>query len=135
MAKLLRGQIYRRKVKPGEESIENKRRPLLIVSPDELNRGSYVLVVPFTSQQVDKRKEYSTCVLFYKHEFGLLSDSIAKADEVSRIPIFELNIAEGPLGRVDVDRMKEVALSICHAIGFSLKEAETGLAGKESYTL
>jgi len=107
-----RGQIYRLK----SDNV-GKPRPVLIVSPVELNGGSYLSGVPFTSQQLEKRRTLRQCVWFAAGEFGLTSDCVVKADEVGFYKISDLRISEGPLGQVDETKMRLVSAALCYALG------------------
>lgn len=112
MRSLRRGQIFRLK----SDSV-GKPRPVLIVSPAQLNVGIYINAIPFYSQQLDKRRGQAWCVFFQADEFGLEADCVAKADEVAQFKISELQIAEGELGQVDTARMALVDRALCFALG------------------
>jgi mRNA-degrading endonuclease toxin of MazEF toxin-antitoxin module len=58
------GEIYRLK----RRGAEGKARPVLVVSRNELNRGHSLLVIPFYSQQLDKRASLPWCRLFHVRE-------------------------------------------------------------------
>lgn len=117
----LRGELYLFKPRAssdGQLSIDGntfgdpeciKERPLLIVSRDDLNRGQSVLVVPFYSQQLDKRREFKSCVFFNAGESGLDKDCVAKCDEVGVFDRLELG---GKIGRASADKMEAIVEAI-----------------------
>lgn len=106
-----RGQIYRLK----SDSVD-KPRPVLIVSRTELNRGFYCTVVPFTSQQLEKRAALATCVLFEDGEAGLTRKCVAKTDDVTQVRFVDLRMAEGPLGEASPEKMAEISQSLAHSL-------------------
>jgi mRNA-degrading endonuclease toxin of MazEF toxin-antitoxin module len=101
---------------PGEVPDDGKRRPLLVVSRDDLNRGNAVQVVPFYSQQLDKRRKQKSCVFFAAGEAGLPKDCVAKCDEMGSIDKIHLDFSEGQLGRVEAPKMKQVVDAIRYCI-------------------
>lgn len=107
-----RGQIFRLK-----SDAAGKKRPVLIVSRNELNGGIYVLAAPFYSEQIEKRRQLRQCVLFQSGEYGLDKTCVLKADEVSLFKISELRIAEGAIGELDEPRLRLVATALAYALG------------------
>src|SRR5947209_6416538 len=107
-----RGQIFRR---TSDEA--GKPRPVLIVSRTELNGGRYLIVAPFYGEQLEKRSRWKQCVLFKNGEFGLEKDCVLKADEVTLLKFCDLRIADGPVGEIDENRMKDVSAAIAYALG------------------
>jgi mRNA-degrading endonuclease toxin of MazEF toxin-antitoxin module len=59
----------------------DKYRPVLIVSRESLNRGNYIVAVPFTSTHFASRSTH--CVAFQAGEFGLDKDCVAQAEAIS----------------------------------------------------
>jgi mRNA-degrading endonuclease toxin of MazEF toxin-antitoxin module len=57
------------------------RRPAIVVSREQLNRGNTIVVVYITSQRFDERKDLPNCVPFYTGDFGLTKNSIAQAEQ------------------------------------------------------
>jgi mRNA-degrading endonuclease toxin of MazEF toxin-antitoxin module len=94
----------------------DKERPIVIVSRDELNRGDRVLVVPFYSQQLEKRAKQKWCALFKAGESGLKKDCVAKGDEIQLIDPMEILWARGKLGRFNAEQMARVILAVRHAM-------------------
>ena len=109
-----RGEIYLLK---GDKV--GKNRPVLVVSPLQLNGGFSVLAVPFYSQQLARRASMSTCVYFASGEFGLNANCVAKTDEVSIYRISELSVSDGPIGTVDDVRMEEVSGAMSVSLGIT----------------
>lgn len=91
-------------------------RPVLVVSSTELNAGDTVVAVPFYSSQLEKRRKLPTCVYFSRGEFGLPKDCVAKADDIGPIFRNDLDIARGPIGRLDEAAMARVLAAILHVL-------------------
>lgn len=106
-----RGQILLMK----KDSV-GKERPILLVSPHFLNGGYFVRGVPFTSQQIDKRKAWETCVFFQRGEFGLELDCVAMTSELAEFRISEFQPGK-VIGVVDDIRMLEVSKALCCSLG------------------
>jgi mRNA-degrading endonuclease toxin of MazEF toxin-antitoxin module len=104
---LRRGHLYWARL-PGD-----KRRPVLLVSPDARNAAaSDVIVVPLSSVL----REGPWHVPLRRHEGGLPRASIAKCEQITTIDR-EL-VGDAPLGASLVPaRMQEVELAILRAIG------------------
>ncbi len=106
------GQLYRLK-----HDAVGKPRIIVIVSREEINGGHSVLAVPFTSQQLDKRKSLDYCAHFYPGEGGLELECVAKTDELSLYDKTHIRLADGPVGQFDKDQMER----LCEALKWSLK--------------
>ncbi len=104
-----RAEIYRLKKDP-----VGKKRPVLVVSRNELNGGHYLLAIPFYSAQTAEKSRHPTAIPFAQGEFGLEKDCVAKADEVTQYRMSDLTLAEGPLGTVDPARMAAVDKAIAY---------------------
>ncbi len=89
MAEFFRGDVYWTK------SNSEQLRPVLIVSRTEMNRGSGVVVVPFYSQQIEKRRALESCVFFQAGDGGLKKDCVAKCDEIGIRDISRLDTRRG----------------------------------------
>jgi len=48
-----------------------QRRPVIVISRDELNRGDYVVCVPCTKTRFEIRSQLPNCVPFEKGQFGM----------------------------------------------------------------
>jgi mRNA-degrading endonuclease toxin of MazEF toxin-antitoxin module len=106
-----RGQIY---TLPPDE--DGKERPVVIVSRDNLNAGHSVLAIPFTSQQLDKRRQQPWCVLFRTGEGGLSKDCVARCDQITLFRKGDINTAKPPLGRLTAAQMQRIVDAVRHAI-------------------
>lgn len=98
------------------ESDESKARPVVVVSRDDLSHGDSVLCVPFYSQQLEKRKQFKTCVLFKAGQFGLSKDCVAKGDEITVIDKTMLNLSHGQIGRLNAESMAKIVRAVRFAI-------------------
>ncbi|HET6880433.1 MAG TPA: type II toxin-antitoxin system PemK/MazF family toxin [Pirellulales bacterium] len=94
----------------------DKERPIVVVSRDELNRGDRVLVVPFYSQQLEKRAKQKWCAPFKIGEGGLKKDCVAKGDEIQLIDPTEILWARGKLVRFNAEQMARVILAVRRAM-------------------
>ncbi|MEM6313420.1 MAG: type II toxin-antitoxin system PemK/MazF family toxin [Planctomycetota bacterium] len=86
-------------------------RPAVVVSRDELNRGHSILMVPFTSQNLDVRRNLPTCVLFRRGEFGLNKDCVAQCDAAARLNKRWIELPK--VGKLDALTLR----SVINAIG------------------
>lgn len=91
-------------------------RPVLVVSRAELNRGLYAVVVPFTSKNLEVRRDLTQCVAFESGEYGLFKDCVAQADQIAFIPIADLDVAAGPIGKLDGERLEEILEAIKYVL-------------------
>jgi mRNA-degrading endonuclease toxin of MazEF toxin-antitoxin module len=92
---------------------EGGERPALVVSRNELNRGRFILVVPCTSSQVERRAVYRNHVLLPSGSGGLTSDTIAQTHLIQPI---EVGYLERKLGELDTEQLAEVLLAIAWTI-------------------
>lgn len=108
-------------IEPGQTYIADLqdagRRPVLIVSREQLNRGNYVVIVAFTTGRLDQRKTQANCVAFRAGEFGLSADCVAQCETVASVPVDLLELSTGPLGRLDIATLR----SVIKAIGFVIE--------------
>lgn len=95
---------------------EGKERCVVIVSRDILNDGHCVIVVPFTSQKLDKRKGLPSCVFFHAGQNGLTKDCVAKTDEITRILKTEINWERGKIGRLSAPQMQKIVDAVRYTI-------------------
>ena len=95
---------------------EGKTRPVVVVSRDTLNAGSGVLVVPFTTQRLEDRKNRQYCVFFHSGEGGLRKDCVAKTDELTVLDKNEINWKEGSIGRLTQEQMQKIVRAIRYAV-------------------
>lgn len=93
-----------------------KKRPVVVVSRDDLNRGRYAVCVPLTSAQFTKRKNLLHCVPLRAGEFGLDRDCVAQAEAVTFLELGDLDTATGPIGTLDAERLRALVHAIGHVI-------------------
>lgn len=91
-----------------------KRRRVIVVSRDELNRGGYVLAVPVTSSRYEVRSKLPNCVSFVPGECGMDERCVAQCEMLGAVEVGDL--IEGPVAVLGDDRMREVTKSIGYAI-------------------
>ena len=76
-------------VLPGEvhlaDLFEGGMRPVIIVSREQLNRGTLYLGVPVTSSRVEERRRYANYVFLSARAGGLRVDSVAVAHLVQPV--------------------------------------------------
>jgi mRNA-degrading endonuclease toxin of MazEF toxin-antitoxin module len=104
---LLPGEIYFADANGG-------RRPVVIMSREELNHGKYVVAVPLTSTHFEIRSQMRHCVPFRSGEFGLPKDCVAQGEAITFIEIADLDLDAGLLGKVNDEKMRD----LIRAIGF-----------------
>lgn len=107
-------------MEPGEiymADTDGGRRPVVVVSREELNRGRWVVVVAFTTARFAQRSVLPNCVPFRAGEFGLAKDCVAQAETVGPIDVARLDVSDGPVGVLDDERMRDVIRAIGHVLG------------------
>lgn len=85
-----------------------KPRPVVVVSREELNGGDSVVVIPFTSKQLEKRKQLAYCAFFAAGAFGQHVDCVAKTDLITLMDKSEINFAGGKIGTLTATQMRKV---------------------------
>ncbi len=103
-------------VEDGKHVLETKKRPVIVVSRDNLNNGNYVVVVPCYSQQVEKRKQFPQNVHFHAGQFGLQKECIACTDQITYIDKKLIDWKNDKIGRVDVRAMQQIVKAIRWAV-------------------
>ena len=107
-------------IRPGEIYFADiggdERHRLVVVSREELNRGKYIVAVPFTSTKLEERRTLPQCVEFQTGEFGLTKNCIARADNISFVDVGLLDLIEGVVGIVDEERMRDLIQAIGYVI-------------------
>jgi mRNA-degrading endonuclease toxin of MazEF toxin-antitoxin module len=100
---------------PGEiywaDLTEAHRRPVIIVSREELNRGNRVTVVQVTSAHFARRSILPNCVPFCAGVFGLTRDCVAQCDHVLSLNVAQVD-ASGLIGVLDDAAMRELIRAI-----------------------
>jgi mRNA-degrading endonuclease toxin of MazEF toxin-antitoxin module len=90
--------------------------PVIVISRESLNRGSYVLVVPCTSSRFAVRSKLASCVPFLAGEFGFTVDCVAQCENMLSIDLMQLDLQAGPRGVVDDKRLRDVVKAIGYVI-------------------
>ena len=107
-------------MRPGEiywADLASGRRPAIVVSREELNRGSYVVAVLCTTSQFTTRAALPNCVAFHVGEFGLPRDCVAQCEAITFIDQTNLDLATGVLGTLDATRLRD----LIKAVGYVLE--------------
>jgi mRNA-degrading endonuclease toxin of MazEF toxin-antitoxin module len=92
------------------------RRPVIVVSREDLNRGNYVVAVLCTTANLAVRSTLPNCVPFRAGEFGLPQDCLAQCEAITFIDQQDLDTAAGVLGTLDDQKMREIIHAIGHVI-------------------
>jgi mRNA-degrading endonuclease toxin of MazEF toxin-antitoxin module len=107
-------------IEPGEIYLADLdiagRRPVIVVSREDLNRGNYVLVAICTSARFALRKTLPNCVPFQAGEFGFSTDCVAQCENILSLPVINLDLAQGPLGKLDDISLRAVIRAIGHVL-------------------
>src|SRR5213594_2622913 len=103
---------------PGEVYLsitdDGSRRPVIVLSREQLNRGDFVVVVPVTSARFEERSHLKNCVPFYKGQFGFTRDCVAQAEQVFAVRKIYLDFAAGPPEVLDAVSLR----SLIRAVGY-----------------
>ncbi len=93
-----------------------KRRPIVIVTRDELLGADAIQVIPFTSKQLEKRKQLAYCAFFPAGAFGQGLDCVAKADMLTLMDKTEIDFQAGRIGTLTPAQLARVfqALDAVH---------------------
>jgi mRNA-degrading endonuclease toxin of MazEF toxin-antitoxin module len=99
-------------IRPGEiywaDLLQGGRRPVLVISRESLNRGSYVVIIALTTGRLTQRRSQPNCVFFRAGEFGLSADCVAQCETIASIAIAQLDISAGPIGHLDALSLRNV---------------------------
>jgi len=90
--------------------------PVVVVSREDLNRGRYVLAVVCTSARFAIRSKLPNCVPFRVGEFGFTTDCVAQCENILSIEIGQIDLATGPMGRLDDMALRDVIKAIGYVI-------------------
>lgn len=96
----------------GQPELEQKRRPIIVVSRDHLNDGKYVVVVPCYSQQIPRRKRFPQNVLFQAGEGNLPTECLARTDQVTYVDKKLIDWKHDRIGRADAAMMGRIVKAI-----------------------
>jgi mRNA-degrading endonuclease toxin of MazEF toxin-antitoxin module len=113
---ILPGEIYMAETEAG-------KRPAVIVSREELNRGHWVVAVLITSADFAVRSALPHCVPFSAGEFGLTKDCVAQAEAITYVAISELDMDAGAIGVLDEVRLRELIKAIGNMMGSDCEPA------------
>lgn len=107
-------------IEPGEIDLADFEQagphPVIVVSREELNRGRYAVVVLCTSARFAIRRTLPSCVPFLAGRFGFTADCVAQCDNILSIERDQIDLASGPLGKLDDMAMRDVIKAIGHVI-------------------
>ena len=106
-------------MKPGEiywADLAVGRRPIIIVSREDLNRGNYAVAVLCTTVLFAVRSTLLNCVPFHAGEFGLPQDCVAQCETIMFVDKQDIDLATGALGVLDDARLRDVIKAIGHVI-------------------
>jgi mRNA-degrading endonuclease toxin of MazEF toxin-antitoxin module len=107
-------------IAPGEIYIvdleEGGRRPVLVVSRGELNRGRTTVGVLITSSRFAVRAKLPNCVPFHAGQFGLTRDCVAQCENLVTIDVARFDLTNGPVGKLNDQAIRDVIRAIGHVI-------------------
>jgi len=90
--------------------------PVLVVSREELNRGDRVVAAIITSKKFAIRSKLANCVVLRAGQFGISKDCVVQGETVFNAPTINLDLASGPVGKLDDLTMREVIKAIGYAM-------------------
>ncbi len=103
--------------------------PVIVVSREELNRGRYALVVVCTLSRFSVRSKLPNGVPFHAGDFRFISDCVAQCENMLSIDKVQLDIAAGPLGKLDDMSLRDVIKAIGYVIESDCEPIGTPLPG------
>ncbi len=95
---------------------ENDPHLVIVVSKEEFNRGTYLVVVTVTSKKYEIRSKLPNCVPFRAGQFCFTSDCCAQAESIGAIEKHDVRIELGPAGALDENRMRDLIRAIGYVI-------------------
>lgn len=95
---------------------EGGRRPIVVVSRAELNRGDYVVAVPVTSAKLEVRRRLQNCVPLAAGRFGLDKTCVAQGEHISYVEKTRIDLESGAIGVLDEDTMRDLIRAIGYVI-------------------
>lgn len=109
-------------IRPGEVYFADPpgqwgRRPVIVVSREELNRGTSVVIVPCTTVNVGRRSGLPNYVFFRAGEFGFTADCVAQCEGIQTLYVSFIELDAGPIGTLDDLRHRDVIRAIGNVIG------------------
>ena len=106
-------------MEPGEiywADLPTGRRPAIVVSREDLNRGTYVVAVLCTTANVAARAQLPHCVPFQAGEFGLPKDCVAQCETLSFLDKADLHTGSGVIGVLDDARIRDAVRANGHVL-------------------
>jgi mRNA-degrading endonuclease toxin of MazEF toxin-antitoxin module len=107
---ILPGEIYMADMPRGQQ------HRVVIVSREELKRGKYVIAALITSQKYAVRSTLANCVPLKAGQFGLPQDCVVQGESAGPIRIARLNLAAGPLAKLDDITFRDVIKAIGYVL-------------------
>jgi mRNA-degrading endonuclease toxin of MazEF toxin-antitoxin module len=119
----LPGEVYFAYVEGG------KRRRVIVVSRQELNRGSYLIAIPTTTRRLSTRYGLANCVFLAAGREGFPEDTIAQAESITMLEMSDLDLESGPITILDGGEMQELIRAIGYVIDADCQPG-SGLGGE-----
>jgi mRNA-degrading endonuclease toxin of MazEF toxin-antitoxin module len=113
-------------IRPGEiylADTEAGKRPAVVVSREELNRGNWVVAMLLTSAHFDVRSTLPHCVPFRSGDFGLTKDCVVQAETITYLAVSDLDPDAGVLGVLDESRMHDLIRAVGDMMGTDCEPA------------
>lgn len=93
---------------------KNKTRPVIVLTPDRLNKGHTVVVVPMSTKFLRNQQglpRYRNHYLLRKTDYPFLDeDSVAKFEDIRSIDVVRLRQFRGNVSSEDMEKMKKAIL-------------------------
>jgi mRNA-degrading endonuclease toxin of MazEF toxin-antitoxin module len=90
--------------------------PVLVISREDLNRGRWVMAVLITGGRFAVRSTLPNCVAFRAGQFGLTKDCVAQCEQTLALEVAQLDLASGPIGKLDDSTMRDVIKALGYVI-------------------
>ena len=90
--------------------------PVIVISREALNRGSYVLTVVCTSTHFASRSTLPNCVPFRAGQLGFTVNCVAQCENIVSVEKTQLDLATGPVGILDEPAMRDIINAIGHVV-------------------
>lgn len=98
---------------PGEvywANLDAGRHKVVVVSREDLNRGTKVLVALVTSQRFATRSTLPNCVPLRAGEFGMNRDCVIQCEDV--FPAFVADLDDSPVAVLDEAPLRDVIRAV-----------------------
>lgn len=92
-------------------AFQDKKRPVVVVSRDAMNRGNYVLVAPLTTSHLGTRRDLPSCVYIKGVEYGL-RDCVVQTELTTHLPLEDLDIKSGPVAVLDDPLIRDIVRAV-----------------------